>query len=214
MTSLTTGESAKAGPSDVPVLSWVLARAFHDDPVLVWMVPDPIERRARFSLLFAAYAEVFLDHGETYLAGDGLGAALWAPPGADPIPDHHQEWFERHMGTILGADADRAAEIDALLEEHHPQDPCYFLQLIGVVPEQQGRGVGARLLAPVLEACDATGTPAYLEATSPDNRRLYARHGFETVGQLTVPRGPTLWPMWREAQPCTTHISGSRSSTS
>ena len=198
VTGPTTREIVRAGPSDVPMLSWVLARAFHDDPVLAWMVPDPIERRARFPLLFAAYAEAYLDHEETYLAGDGPGAALWAPPGADPIPEHRQEWLDQRMSTILGDDADRAAELDALLDEHQPDEPCYFLQLVGVVPEQRRRGIGARLLAPVLEACDATGTPAYLEATSPDNRRLYARHGFDTVGQLTVPRGPTLWPMWRE----------------
>ena len=201
MTSLTTSEIAPAGPSDVPILSWVLARAFHDDPVLAWMVSDPIERRARLPLLFAAYAEVFLDHGETYRAGEGLGAALWAPPGADPIPEHCRERFEERMGTILGADADRAAELDALLEGHHPEEPCFFLQLVGVVPEQQGRGLGGRLLTTVLERCDATGIPAYLEATGPDNRRLYERHGFCTIGQITVPRGPTLWPMWRDPLP-------------
>ncbi len=198
MPSLTATDIAPAGPADVPLLSWVLARAFHDDPVMAWCVPDPIERRARTPLLFAAYAEVFLDHGHSYRAGGTAGAALWAPPGADPIPDHHRDWFEERMDLVLGEDADRAGEVDALLEEHYPEEPCYFLQLVGVVPEHQGRGLGGRLLTTVLEQCDATGTPAYLEATSPDNRRLYERHGFETLGQVTVPRGPTLWPMWRE----------------
>ncbi len=198
MTNLTTPEIAQAGPSDVPILSWVLARAFHDDPVLSWLITDPIERRARLPLLFAAYAEAFLDHEQTYLAGEGLGAALWAPPGADPIPVHHQAWFEARAISILGDDADRAAEIDGLLADHHPKELCFYLKLVAVAPEQQGRGLGGRLLTTVLETCDAIETPAYLEATSTENRRLYARHGFETVGQVTVPRGPTLWPMWRD----------------
>ena len=198
MASLTASDVVPAGPMDVPMVSWVLARAFHDDPVMAWCIPDPIERRARMPLLFAAYAEVFLDHGQTYRTGVTAGAALWAPPGADPIPDRHQDWFEERMDLILGEDVDRAGEVDAVLEEHHPTQPCYFLQLVGVVPEHQGRGFGGQLLAPVLDRCDATGTPAYLEATSFDNRRLYERHGFEPTGQLTVPRGPTLWPMWRD----------------
>ncbi|TVP62573.1 MAG: GNAT family N-acetyltransferase [Nitriliruptor sp.] len=200
MTNLTADQIAPAGPSDVPILSWVLARAFHDDPVLSWVIPDPVGRRARLPLLFAAFAEAFLDHGETYLAGEGLGAALWAPPGAEMIPPHHQAWFETRASTILGDDADRAAEIDEVLSEHHPAEPCFYLKLVAVVPEQQGRGLGGRLLTTVLETCDATGVPAYLEATSTENRRLYARHGFDTLDRITVPRGPTLWPMWRNAR--------------
>lgn len=54
------------------------------------------------------------------------------------------------------------------------------------------------MLAAVLPRCDATGTPAYLEATSQGNRRLYQRHGFAVAGEITLPRGPALWPMWRE----------------
>ena len=200
MPGLTTTDIAPATPSDVPVLSWVLARAFHDDPVMAWCIPDPVERRARMPLLFAAYAEVFLEHGHTYRTGEAAGAALWAPPGADPIPDHQQERFEERVSLVLGADADRAREVDAALEQHHPEEPCYFLQLVGVVPEVQGRGLGARLLTAVLDRCDATGVPAYLEATSHGNRRLYERHGFEVTGRITVPRGPTLWPMWRAPQ--------------
>lgn len=39
---------------------------------------------------------------------------------------------------------------------------------------------------------------AYLEATSPLNRRLYERHGFEVTGEIQLPNGPAMWPMWRE----------------
>jgi hypothetical protein len=42
------------------------------------------------------------------------------------------------------------------------------------------------------------GVPAYLEATSEHNRRLYARHGFEVVGELSADGSPSLWLMWRE----------------
>jgi hypothetical protein len=41
-------------------------------------------------------------------------------------------------------------------------------------------------------------TPAYLEATSEINKRLYLRHGFETIGEIRLPSGPSMWPMWRE----------------
>jgi hypothetical protein len=38
--------------------------------------------------------------------------------------------------------------------------------------------------------------PAYLEATSPDSRRLYHRHGYTDLGRIDLPDGPSLWRMW------------------
>jgi ribosomal protein S18 acetylase RimI-like enzyme len=39
--------------------------------------------------------------------------------------------------------------------------------------------------------------PAYLESSNPRNMSLYRRHGFEQVGELPLPDGPALYPMWR-----------------
>lgn len=192
---------ARADATDTDALSRTLAGAFHDDPVFRWAVPDPDRRRSRLPATFAAFADVYLPHGESYVAGvarDVAGAALWAPPGVDPFTSEQQAAFGERITAVLGGDADRAFEIEALLEEHHPTEACFYLQFMGVVPEQQGRGIGTGLLAAVLERGDATRTPAYLEATSPGNRRLYERHGFEAVGEVTLPGGPPLWPMWRE----------------
>jgi GNAT superfamily N-acetyltransferase len=69
--------------------------------------------------------------------------------------------------------------------------------LLGVTPERQGRGVGSALLRAVLDRADREGSPAYLEATSRRNRALYERHGFVTIGELTVADRPPLYAMWR-----------------
>jgi hypothetical protein len=52
-------------------------------------------------------------------------------------------------------------------------------------------------LRAVLEECDATGLPAYLEATSPLNRPLYERFGFETVATIEVGNCPPIPAMLR-----------------
>lgn len=203
MSSPTTIDIARATPTDVPRLSRTLARAFQDDPVFGWVVPDADLRRQRLQSVFAAFAELYLIHDETYLADEGAGAALWAPAGSEPVPEEHAETFGTRLAAALEKHAERALELDELLDQHHPDQDCAYLQFMGVVPEHQGRGLGSRLLTTVLGGCDATDTPAYLEATSPDNRRLYQRHGFEVVGELTLPDGPPLWRMWREAAPAT-----------
>lgn len=189
---------APATPGDVPALSRALARAFHDDPVFRWVIPDAAARRARLPALFAAFAEVYLRHGETYVTGQDAGAALWAPAGSEPVPADQADRLGARMSAALQDDVDRGLQIQELVDQHHPEQPCFYLQFVGVVPEHQGGGLGSRLLTTVLQRCDATGTPAYLEATSEGNRRLYERHGFDTVGALSLPQGPALWPMWRE----------------
>lgn len=187
----------RATQADIPALSGVLAQAFHDDPVFQWLVPDPEPRRSTLPSVFAAFARVYVPHGESYLAGNATGAALWAPPGVDPFDGRALEVFAREMTETLGDRVERALELDQILREHHPEEPYAFLQLIGVSPAGQGRGLGSRMLHAVLRRCDLRGTPAYLEATSVANRRLYHRYGFETVSEITIPGGPTLWAMWR-----------------
>lgn len=54
---------------------------------------------------------------------------------------------------------------------------------ISLLPEHRGRGIGTRLLTPVLERADALGRPVaiHVERFNPA-RRLYLRLGFAVVG--------------------------------
>ena len=80
----------------------------------------------------------------------------------------------------------------------HPEEPHWYLPFVGTRPDRQSRGLGSAVMRPVLDACDVAGLPAYLEATSERVARLYARHGFMIAGEIELPDGPSLWPMWRE----------------
>ena len=81
-------------------------------------------------------------------------------------------------------DDQRYEEIGGVFEqmdEHHPTHDHWYLPLMGVEPVAQGRRLGTTLLQHTLDKCDRDGFPAYLEATSPRNRNLYARHGFDAL---------------------------------
>ena len=80
---------------------------------------------------------------------------------------------------------------------HHPDQPHWYLPVIGTQPDMQGQGHGSALLRPVLEICDRTGVPAYLEATTERNRALYARHGFVATAEIRAADCPPLTAMVR-----------------
>lgn len=192
-------EIRKALPQDLPVMGSVLGRAFFDDPLFVWAIPDG-DRRQRFNTaFFTLYSRAFLRHDQTYTTGgDVVAAALWAPPGVEPISGEDAEDLGQLMEGLAELDAERFVELTKVFGDHHPHGAYWYLQFMGVAPGLQGRGIGSRLMTPVLQRCDREGVPAYLDATSERNKRLYERHGFEAEASFAASGGPPVWPMWRQ----------------
>ena len=72
--------------------------------------------------------------------------------------------------------------------------------MLGTRPDRQGHGVGSTLLQPVLDICDREGIGAYLESSKESNIPFYRRHGFQVVEEIRLPKGPLVYPMWRDPQ--------------
>jgi hypothetical protein len=83
------------------------------------------------------------------------------------------------------------------IDAFHPREVHWHLPLIGVDPAHPVKGIGATLLRHVLHVCDVQKVLAYLEATSPRNVPLYARHGLEALGSIQVADAPPIVPMVR-----------------
>ena len=124
---------------------------------------------------------------------DYAGAALWLPPGS--------ELDEAAIGASLpsGRESEFAAVFEAMTS-YHPQEPHWYLPLIGVDPARHRKGYGAALLQDTLRRCDQDYVAAYLESTNPANITLYQRHGFELRGTIQVGSAPPLFPMLRPAR--------------
>jgi len=182
-------------PDEIGHVADTLAEAFVDDPLFAWCVPDPVRRAVVLPSFFRLAVGAVAGRGEITVVADGGAAALWLPPGTPAVPD--DEAFGTAVGTLLGDDSERTFALMALLDEVHPTEPHRFLWFIGARPAARGEGRGSALLRDVLVRSDAAGVPAYLDATSEANRRLYARHGFDVVGRRTIADSPPMWSMWR-----------------
>jgi ribosomal protein S18 acetylase RimI-like enzyme len=199
---MATGSSVrKATLADAPRLALALASAFQDDPVIAWVFPDQHRRRA----VLAAFMEFRLRrlafaHDEIWMTAGGAAAAVWLPP-----PGRWKLSRVQRLGllpALVRFFGLRTASVLAGLErmeDRHPQDRSHwYLFILGTEPAAQGRGLGSALLAHMLARVDADGMPAYLESSSERNLALYGRHGFQVTGEVAIPGGPRIWPMWRE----------------
>jgi GNAT superfamily N-acetyltransferase len=190
-------------PVDTAEITGVLADAMGDGLVARWLAPDAAVRREYAPAYFTIFAEHAVRYGEVYASLDAatgklIGVALWfpltslIPPPAD---------YDRRLKDASGLAFDRARELDAALEAHHPMEPHHYLAFLAVHPDHQNRGTGSALLDRHHARLDAAGIPAYLEANDPRNRDLYLRHGYVSRAPVRLPDGPQIWPMWREPTP-------------
>ncbi len=77
------------------------------------------------------------------------------------------------------------------------EEPHHYLDTLGVHRAAAGRGIGQELLDGSLTRLrEHDPRPCFLLTHQAHNRRLYRRHGFETLGECPVPDSPiTFWGM-------------------
>lgn len=191
-----------ATPADVTVLAAILARAFYDDPPLMWLLPDPATRFDRVTRMFATVIgiESLRYGGVDVVCGGGkiLGGAVWLPPGRRRAGFRAQvRAVPNHVRVLAGA-LGRAARYGSALEGAHPKEPHWYLKAVGIDPAWQGLGLASLLLRSRLDRCDRDGQPAYLEAGKPGGVPMYEHFGFRRIGNLGMPEGaPLMAAMWR-----------------
>jgi GNAT superfamily N-acetyltransferase len=139
-----------------------LALAFADDPAWAHLLPDSATRAERLLAFFTVeIGNLTPEHRELWVAEDGSAAAVWGRPGRWRVPLRRTLRPARRMAGVFGRRLPLATWTQLRLERRHPRAPKHwYLHYIGVEPRRQGHGLGAALLAPVLELCDGEGTPA------------------------------------------------------
>lgn len=179
---------------DTEPLVPTIVMAFASDPFVRWMLPGPRQYLEHFTRITRLHGLRTGATGGAWARPDGRSAAFWYPPGVHPD------------GEALGAEfaaagvADRIGGVWGEVARYELDEPHWYLRQIGVDPVLQRGGHGSALLRAGLSEVDRRGEPAYLEATTPGSRDLYARFGFVTVGEVQVGDSAPLWPMVRPAR--------------
>jgi ribosomal protein S18 acetylase RimI-like enzyme len=185
----------RAAPDRLSVLAGVLARAFHDDPMIQWPLDwgGSVETITR---MFAHLYEEPIRSGLLWEAGRGAGVAVWFPPGeSSALLEADRAARERFAALV----PDRGARYGALwdwLETKIPPEPIWYLDAIAVDTDRRGTGVGGALIRHGLTLAETDGVPAFLETAKARNVGLYERFGFRVVEEEDAPGGgPHIWFM-------------------
>lgn len=182
-----------ASQDDVDQCVALIVLAFSNDPAARWLYPDPHAFLSHFPSFVRTFGGAFEQGSAHYI--DGSAAALWFRPGAQP---DEEALVALIKDSVPMADQDVAFAVFEQMDEAHPKEPHWYLPLIGTDPARRSSGFGSALLDHRLTICDQQNVPAYLEATSPENIRLYRRHGFEVLDTIQVGGSPPITPMVRK----------------
>ena len=130
--------------------------------------------------------------------GGVIGAAtLWDPPGQRKS----SRWEELRMMPTLAwhfhSRTEQTKTLGRLMEEAHPEEPHWYLMVIGSDPSVRGAGFGQALMHAGLDRCDGEHAPPTWRPARTRWCPYYSRFGFEQIGEIDLPDGPTMIPMWR-----------------
>jgi len=186
---------------DCELLARIAAEGFYDDPVLSWALQDDTTRFGKLMVVFGGMVDDMLPGRGVVHLGASASAAFWRDPSfeeAVTASDRLKDQESDEPGPFSEDEMARFGILGAAMHEAHPKEPHWYLNVVSTRPEQQGRGLGAAVLRPVIDRADAEGAPCYLESTNPRNRSLYYRQGFVDMDEIHLDGGPTMLQMWRD----------------
>jgi len=191
-------------PPDQDTVAYILARAFQNDPFYRFVFPDEKKRSRELQWLMQKVVNYSLRYGAVYTTLEKEGVLCWLPP------DNTELTFGRIVRTGLhlivlrfGLAAYRRfndnMSYTGQLHTYHAPGPHWYLWAIGVDPSDQGKGIGGKLMQPVLASAHAADTPCYLETHNEKNIHFYEKHGFNVVHEGNVPKHRlSVWAMLRK----------------
>ena len=175
-----------------------LIAAFYHDPLTEFLLPDEESRTKRLSTgieFLLGLSSSTWSAGTTNRPCAGMIGA--ASPEEYPPPFFHlMVGLTKLILKSLSYTPHRVMEqwvrifhkFDKLL----PRQPHWYVLVLGVHPDHQGKGLGGVLLRQVLQRADDERVAVYLESSNPKNLDFYRKYGFEVTEKIVPVAGCRL----------------------
>lgn len=196
---------SRVGKSEVGATSQVLSRAFHDDPLFTFFIPDARRRQNKLHHVMNTVVRYSVSWGEVYTTSPNFeGVSVW-------LPSHKVEmnfWRGLRSGGLsiilhlgLAATFKQLSVSDLMCSVHKRliSSPHWYLYLLGVEPPLQGKGHASNVMKVMLNRADQEGFACYLDNSNEKNLSMYQHYGFKVVEEYQVLESDVrLWAMLRE----------------
>lgn len=174
----------KADKNDKPLVLDILNQSFVNEPSLGWML-SPSRHKQKLALMLDYIFEETLSKGEIYITNDNMGTALWF--------SHQKEkmswaYIKRTVSLVckIGVISTiRSLRVNSFTFGCFPKTDFFYLYMLGVKPQAQGKGLASVLMNPVLEIKKKEGLPVFLQTATPKNLDIYQNKGFEISDEKT-----------------------------
>jgi ribosomal protein S18 acetylase RimI-like enzyme len=179
----------------------ILSRAFYNDPFYVWIMPNHKKRIRQLEWWMKILLKYTLIYGDIHYTKDRKAVAMWLGPDHPMVNDF--KIFS--MGLILYPfkigfkNFMRALDVSGQWDKEHKKmnRRHYYLMVIAVEPEWQGKGIGSRLMQVGLKRADDEGLECFLETVTPEDVRFYMKHNFDIIFNKKFGIDDQYWLMTR-----------------
>lgn len=193
--------------SDVESAAQIISRAFINDPLISFMLPIKRTRIKTLTKFFRAYGEINIKNNRGYGYGEPLqGIAFWKFPNQDnmSISVKSLALFLPLLLTFYPIGYFRAKAIFQQIDYLHKKyadEPHYYLDNIGIIPDSQGKGIASKLIHPILAMADTQKVLTYTDTVTHSNVALYEHFGFQCVEHKPIANtGITVWALRRPSK--------------
>jgi ribosomal protein S18 acetylase RimI-like enzyme len=178
--------------------SKTLASAFQDDPLFAHCFQDPETRDIKNTIHCEFMILLGMASGEVYISSNKIeGVAVWHPhkiknqqtikPSKDLIRRmqrvRKEDISDPHVFKMMMI----VEEIANSIQNQYVNFPHWYLSLIGVKPNYQGKGYASQLIKMKLAEIDKQNLPCFLHTENEKNLKIYEHFGFQLIGKIKVP---------------------------
>ena len=179
----------------------LLSRAFINDPYYVYIMPNEEKRMVQLHWWMKILLKYTLKYGCIYFTDDHKSVSMWIGPDKPMVDDVKV----LSLGLILYPFKIGVKNFIKVLDLSGQWDKVhkklnkrhYYLMVIAVEPEFQGKGIGSYLLKDGLEKADNEKLECYLETCTSEDVRFYTKHDFEVIYNKGFAEDSEYWLMTR-----------------
>jgi ribosomal protein S18 acetylase RimI-like enzyme len=175
-----------AALADVDRIKNILLVSFRNDPHVTWLLEES-KNKLKLKVLIDYIVHQTLQRGEIYLSDDNNAVALWDFERHESMSFHYIWRNVAFLIQIGIKSVVRIVKSETQVHKHFGKYPRYcHLYMIGVLPEEQGKGLASALMNPMIQRMKEESIPVFLETANLRNVDMYKKKGFKIRKTLTI----------------------------